>query len=188
MGTDEHRLNRTMIISDDDLLNERKFNEVRKALLNEAQGWGKSERDKCLKEQYWNVSQSAYFNLDVRWDYRSLANRLNWEAPDDYLRASSLHECESRRLLSLLSSNFSSNLRYDGIFKNVDENIFLRVVSHWKVGTPLTPPILKLNGDGKLEKFDGFHRLAVAFAAKVERIPFWAKLPANLPGVSQIFR
>jgi hypothetical protein len=43
-----------------------------------------------------------------------------------------------------------------------------------------------LREDGKLGKFDGFHRLAVAFAAQALVIPFWAVLPDSLAGVRMI--
>jgi hypothetical protein len=45
---------------------------------------------------------------------------------------------------------------------------------------------VELRADGKLGKIDGFHRLAVAFAAKVSPIPFWAVLPVKISGVKRI--
>ena len=173
-----------MTISDEILRDNQRFNLVREALREEACGWGRSERDKNLKARYWNARQSEYFQLKVHWDYRPLANRLNWEAPDDYLCSSSLYECESQRLFALLSHNH--NLRFDHIFEQATANSFLRVVSHWETGTALTPPIVELRADGKLGKIDGFHRLAVAFAAKVSPIPFWAVLPVKISGVKRI--
>ncbi len=173
-----------MIISDDTLCNRESFYQVLEDLRQEACGWGKSDRDKSLKSRYWKAPQSAYLKLQVHWDYRPIASRLNWEATSDYLSASSLYECESQRLFDLLSHNH--NLRFDRIFEQASENIFLRVISHWEVGTKLTPPVLKLRDDGKLGKIDGFHRLAVAFAAKVSHIPFWAVFPDGFTDVRQI--
>lgn len=173
-----------MIIPDDVLLDADKFDQILESLGKEACNWGRSHRDKNLKERYWNAPQDIYLTLKVRWDYRATANCFNWEASDDYRLASSLYECESRHLFSFLSQNH--NLEYDHIFNEVTENIFLRVVGHWEMGMALTPPILKLNEDRKLGKIDGYHRLAVAYATKATRIPFWAVLPASFPSVKKL--
>jgi hypothetical protein len=165
-------------ISDDELRNNRKFSQVRERLRLEACGWGASERDKNLKARYWNAPQFVYSDLKICWDYRPLANRLNWEAPDETLQNCSLYECQAAQLFSLLSH--SQNYQFDRVFQKAEENLLLRVVGHWERGTPLTPPILKLMEDGKLGKIDGFHRLAVAFAAKVSRVPFWSFLPLRM--------
>jgi len=173
-----------MIISDEALVDDREFDRVRKFLREEAEGWGRSERDKRLRARYWRATQSVYRELNVQWDLRRQANRLNCEATPDYLQACQLYQCDSTTLLSHLSC--SDNFGFARLFDEAEEGILLRVVGHWETGTPLTPPALTLREDGKLGKFDGFHRLAVAFAARKPVIPFWAVLPHTLAGVRLI--
>lgn len=173
-----------MIIPDESLADDRELDRVRKCMHEEEEAWGSSERDKRLKARYWRAPQSVYRDLNVQWDLRRQAKRLNWDAAVDYLEASRLYECGSATLLSHLSC--SDNFRFARLFDGAEEGNLLRVVGHWETGTPLTPPALTLREDGKLGKFDGFHRLAVAFAARTPVILFWAVLPHALAGVRLI--
>jgi hypothetical protein len=173
-----------MIIPDESLADEHELDRVRECMHEEEGAWGSSERDKRLKARYWRAPQSVYRDLNVQWDLRRQAKRLNWDAAVDYLEAFRLYECDSATLLSHLS--YSDNFRFARVFEGTEQVNFLRVVGHWETGTPLSPPALKLLEDGKLGKFDGFHRLAVAFAARTPVIPFWAVLPDTLAGVRLI--
>ena len=174
---------RTMIISDETLLDDEKLYQIREVLDAEASGWGRSESEKSLKARYWKVPQSTYRSLKVCWDFRPIAIRLS-EATGDYLRACRLYECDLQQLLFHLSQNH--NWRFDRLFEEAKENRLLRVIGLWEIGSPLTPPVLTLRDDGRLGKIDGFHRLAVAIAAEVPCIPFWAAPPIDLSGVREL--
>jgi hypothetical protein len=158
-----------------DVLNDPgKFDEVLDELRNDATGFRSTAEYHELRQQYWGAPQSAFRSLDIRWDRRQAAVRFNWEASDSMQKACQLFELETDRLLRLTS--FKHKLRFDRIFDPENDYLFLRVVGHWKIGLPLTPPFLELR-DGQFAKVDGWHRLAVAVAAQVPVIPFWTCVP-----------
>lgn len=175
-----------MIIPDETLRDERKFDRVCEQLDNEVKAFRRSDQGQILEARYWNAPQSVYRDLKVRWDYRPIAIRLNRHTNSDNLRDCQLYECASDRLFALLSGD--DHLRFDRLFEDesVEKNNLLRVIGHWEVGALLTPPFLELKDDGTLIGRDGFHRLAVAFAAQVASIPFWAVLKADVAGVYKI--
>lgn len=179
----DHR-NLGTCVPDEILLRGEDLERFKQDLRDETSGAGRSERHQYLKSRYWDAPRVAFRNLQVRWDYRRAALRLNWELFDRELPDYHLYEADS----ALLRSKLWDKENYDVplVYQKAEWYVFLPVVDRWEIGAPLTPPALEVRPDGNLEKRDGFHRLAVALLAAQPAIPFWANLALEIPGLRRL--
>lgn len=127
--------------------------------------------EKAVRKKFENLTPlEAAERIRFKWD-RSPASRFyNNEAPDDFQAQCGLYSCEPYHFRSMLDGlhNFLC-------FADADANSYFRLLGWLDLGRAVSPPAFKQMPDGKLRKYDGFHRTCLALACNC-RIRFYSIL------------
>ena len=138
------------------------------------QQFATSARSDELGLRFWKAPQAVYNTIECLWDTTLAARQFNWECVDDggvlYEGPTDLIRRRFHKTTALMVPHIYSP-------DVADKYRFLWVIDRWLSGISLTPPCLQFLPNGKLGVRDGFHRLAVAAIAGIERMPFWGLGP-----------
>jgi len=136
--------------------------------------------ERAIRKKFENLSPlEAAGRVRFQWDTSARSRYYNDEAPSEFLLECGLFSCEPYEFKGMLDGahNFLS-------FADLDENNYFRLLGLLDRGCPVSPPAFKQTPDGKLQKYDGFHRTALALACNC-RIFFFSVLHARPPFVRE---